>query len=131
MSTDGPDSPIASPIYALVIPPLTNRRCWQASSPMAPTLAWLAWPTRRAASATIIWSTWRNGISATTTTSPLVPPLRRRSQTPDGCDMDDGTTSSSDGQYFRAGGCAGPGGAVDARYGIDPGVVLYTHVSGR
>jgi TnpA family transposase len=44
---------------------------------------------------------------------------------------DDGTTSSSDGQYFRAGGRAGPGGAVNAKYGIDPGVVLYTHVSGR
>jgi TnpA family transposase len=44
---------------------------------------------------------------------------------------DDGTTSSSDGQYFRAGGRAGPGGTVNAKYGIDPGVVLYTHVSGR
>lgn len=31
---------------------------------------------------------------------------------------DDGTTSSSDGQYFRAGGRAGPGGAVNAKYGI-------------
>ena len=44
---------------------------------------------------------------------------------------DDGTTSSSDGQYFRAGGRAGPGVAVNAKYGIDPGVVVYTHVSGR
>jgi TnpA family transposase len=44
---------------------------------------------------------------------------------------DDGTISSSDGQYFRAGGRAGPSGAVNAKYGIDPGVVLYTHVSGR
>jgi hypothetical protein len=44
---------------------------------------------------------------------------------------DDGTTSSSDGQDFRAGGRAGPSGAVNAKYGIDPGVVLYTHVSGR
>jgi TnpA family transposase len=44
---------------------------------------------------------------------------------------DDGTTSSSDGQYFRAGGRAGPGGAVNAKYGIEPGVVVYTHVSGR
>jgi TnpA family transposase len=44
---------------------------------------------------------------------------------------DDGTTSSSDGQHFRAGGRAGPGGAVNAKYGIDPGVALYTHVSGR
>ena len=46
-------------------------------------------------------------------------------------DEADGTTSSSDGQYFRAGGRAGPVGAVNAKYGIDPGAVLYTHVSGR
>jgi TnpA family transposase len=44
---------------------------------------------------------------------------------------DDGTTSSSDGQYFRAGGRASQGGGVNAKYGIDPGFVLYTHVSGR
>lgn len=43
---------------------------------------------------------------------------------------DDGTTSSSDGQYFRAGGRAESGGSVNAKYGIDPGAVLYTHVSG-
>jgi TnpA family transposase len=44
---------------------------------------------------------------------------------------DDGTTASSDGQYFRAGGRAGAAGAVNAKYGIDPGFVVYTHVSGR
>jgi TnpA family transposase len=44
---------------------------------------------------------------------------------------DDGTTSSSDGQYFRAGGRAGAGGSVNAKYGIDPGAVIYTHVSGQ
>ncbi|WP_239003302.1 Tn3 family transposase [Rhodovastum atsumiense] len=43
----------------------------------------------------------------------------------------DGTDASSDGQYFRAGGRAGPAGDVNARHGIDPGVVLYTHHSGR
>jgi TnpA family transposase len=43
---------------------------------------------------------------------------------------DDGTTSSSDGQYFRAGGRAEAGGSVNAKYGINPGAVLYTHVSG-
>src|SRR5262252_8954984 len=31
---------------------------------------------------------------------------------------DDGTTASSDGQYFRAGGRAGSGGVVNAKYGI-------------
>jgi TnpA family transposase len=44
---------------------------------------------------------------------------------------DDGTTSSSDGQYFRAAGRAGAGGSVNAKYGIDPGAVIYTHVSGH
>jgi len=44
---------------------------------------------------------------------------------------DDGTTASSDGQYFRAGGRAGSGGAINAKYGIDPGFVVYTHVSGQ
>ncbi len=44
---------------------------------------------------------------------------------------DDGTTSSSDGQYFRAGGRASGGLDVNAKYGIDPGAVFYTHVSGR
>lgn len=37
---------------------------------------------------------------------------------------DDGTTASSDGHYFRAGGRAGPGGVVNVKYVIDPGVVL-------
>jgi hypothetical protein len=44
---------------------------------------------------------------------------------------DDGTTASSDGRYFRAGGRASGGGAINAKYGIDPGFVFYTHVSGR
>ena len=44
---------------------------------------------------------------------------------------DDGTTSSSDGQYFRTGGRAAGAGNVNAKYGIDPGGILYTHVSGR
>jgi len=44
---------------------------------------------------------------------------------------DDGATSSSDGQYFRTGGRAAGAGNVNAKYGIDPGGVLYTHVSGR
>ena len=44
---------------------------------------------------------------------------------------DDGTTFSSDGQYLRAGGRAGAGGSVNAKYGIDLGAVIYTHVSGR
>jgi|GEM_PF-2027513 len=50
---------------------------------------------------------------------------------PDRIRNHDGTDSSSDGQYFRAGGRAEPGGDVNAKYGIDPGVVLYTTQSGQ
>jgi len=41
----------------------------------------------------------------------------------------DGTTSSSDGQRFRTGGRAGAGGNINPKYGSDPGVQFYTHVS--
>jgi TnpA family transposase len=44
---------------------------------------------------------------------------------------DDGTTASSDGQYFRAGGRGEASGSVNAKYSIDPGFVLYTHISGH
>jgi TnpA family transposase len=43
---------------------------------------------------------------------------------------DDGKTSSSDSQYFRTGGRAAGAGNFNAKYGIDPGGVLYTHMSG-
>jgi TnpA family transposase len=41
----------------------------------------------------------------------------------------EGTTSSSDGQRFRAGGVGEARGEVNARYGNDPGATFYTHVS--
>lgn len=41
----------------------------------------------------------------------------------------DGTTSSSDGQFFRAGSQAGPTAQVNAKYGSDSGVKFYTHIS--
>ncbi len=41
----------------------------------------------------------------------------------------EGATSSSDGQRFRAGGRGEQGGQVNLRYGTDPGVLFYTHVS--
>jgi TnpA family transposase len=41
----------------------------------------------------------------------------------------DGTTSSSDGQRFKAGGRAEAGGNVNPKYGSEPGVQFYTHVS--
>ena len=40
-----------------------------------------------------------------------------------------GRTSSSDGQYFRAGGAGAPSADVNARHGNEPGVSFYTHVS--
>lgn len=42
-----------------------------------------------------------------------------------------GDTSSSDGQFFRAGGHGAARSEVNARYGDDPGVLFYTHVSDR
>ena len=41
----------------------------------------------------------------------------------------EGTTSSSDGQRYRAGGHGGSAGQVNARYGNEPGVLFYTHIS--
>ena len=41
----------------------------------------------------------------------------------------DGTTSSSDGQRFKAGGHAERGGNINPKYGSEPGIQFYTHVS--
>jgi len=41
----------------------------------------------------------------------------------------EGTTSSSDGQRFRAGGRGEQVGQVNLRYGTEPGVLFYTHIS--
>lgn len=41
----------------------------------------------------------------------------------------DGTTSSSDGQFYKAGGRGAGTGDVNARHGNEPGVSFYTHVS--
>ncbi len=43
----------------------------------------------------------------------------------------DGTTSSSDGQFFRGGKRGTAGGDINARYGVDPGFSFYTHVSNQ
>jgi TnpA family transposase len=42
-----------------------------------------------------------------------------------------GNTSSSDGQFFRAGGHGEARAEVNGRYGDDPGMLFYTHVSDR
>jgi TnpA family transposase len=41
----------------------------------------------------------------------------------------DGTTSSSDGQNFKAGGLGQFAGQVNLKYGQEPGVQFYTHIS--
>lgn len=41
----------------------------------------------------------------------------------------DGSTSSSDRQFFRSGKRGDTAGDVNARYGVDPGLGFYTHVS--
>lgn len=41
----------------------------------------------------------------------------------------DGTTSSSDGQRFRTSGYAERGGNINPKYGSDPGIQFYTHIS--
>lgn len=41
----------------------------------------------------------------------------------------DGTTSSSDGQFFRSAKRGDAAGDINARYGRDPGVSFYTHLS--
>ena len=43
----------------------------------------------------------------------------------------DGLTSSSDGQFFRAGGFGRNASSLNAHYGDDPGVKFYTHLSDR
>jgi hypothetical protein len=44
---------------------------------------------------------------------------------------DDGDTSSSDGQFFKAGGHGEARADYNAKYGSEPGVKFYTHVSDR
>ncbi len=43
----------------------------------------------------------------------------------------DGTTSSSDGQRFRAGGRGETTGHVNLKYGTEPGRIIYTHISDK
>ena len=43
----------------------------------------------------------------------------------------EGKTSSSDGQNYKVGGRGGQGGQVNLRYGNDPGINFYTHISDK
>ena len=50
-------------------------------------------------------------------------------QIPFAAHWDEGTTSSSDGQRYRAGGRGEAAAEINARYGSDPSVTFYTHIS--
>jgi len=43
----------------------------------------------------------------------------------------EGTTSSSDGQRYQAGGKGEPTGQTNLKYGTDPSIMIYTHISDR
>jgi len=55
--------------------------------------------------------------------------VNRQHRIPFAAHWGEGTTASSDGQCYRAGGRAEAAGQVNARYGNDPSVTFYTHVS--
>ena len=50
-------------------------------------------------------------------------------QVPFAAHWGEGTTSSSDGQRYRAGGRGEAAAEINARYGSDPSVTFYTHIS--
>jgi TnpA family transposase len=55
--------------------------------------------------------------------------VNAQTQRPFANNWGDGTSSSSDGQNFRAGGRGQAAGQVNLKYGQEPGIQLYTHVS--
>ncbi|MBC8406371.1 MAG: Tn3 family transposase [Planctomycetes bacterium] len=57
--------------------------------------------------------------------------VNAQSQQPFAENWGDGTTSSSDGQRFKAGGKAESTGHINPKYGGDPGRMFYTHISDR
>ena len=94
-------------ICAPAIPPPTNRRCWRRCSPTAPISVSPAWPTRRAASAIyhlVNVAQWH--ISDDNYVAARAAIIDAHHKHPMAAIWDDGTTSSSDGQYFRAAGRA-------------------------
>jgi len=64
-----------------------------------------------------------------TYSSALANLVNAQSQQPLASFWGDGTKSSSDGQRFRAGGYAEAGGGINPKYGSEPGVQFYTHIS--
>jgi TnpA family transposase len=66
-----------------------------------------------------------------TYSSALAELVNAQSQQPFATWWGDGKTSSSDGQWFRAGGTGQGAGHFNAKYGNEPGVTFYTHISDR
>jgi TnpA family transposase len=64
-----------------------------------------------------------------TYSSALATLVNAQSHNPFAKNWGDGTTSSSDGQRFRAGGKAESSGHVNPKYGSEPGRMFYTHIS--
>lgn len=55
--------------------------------------------------------------------------VNAQSRQPFAAHWGEGTTSSSDGQYFKAGGHGQVSGQVNLKHGQEPGVQFYTHIS--
>ena len=105
----------------------TKTRCWRRSSPTRPISVSPEWLQPVRASPAISSSGPRTPISARVPIMRLSPPSSMLITV---CAVwGDGTTSSSDGQFFRGGKRAAPGGDINSRYGVDPGFSFYTHVS--
>jgi TnpA family transposase len=59
----------------------------------------------------------------------LAETVNHQHRVPFAANWGEGRTSSSDGQRFRAGGRGEAAGQVNLKYGNDPGVTFYTHIS--
>jgi TnpA family transposase len=81
--------------------------------------------------ATYVKLTWLQAwhIRDETYSAALAEVVHAQSQQPFSTWWGDGTTSSSDGQWFRAGGTGQAAGHFNAKYGKEPGVTFYTHIS--
>src|SRR5277367_4220590 len=127
-STAGPASPTASRTNGTADRPTTSRRYCRRSWPTASISASIEWPTRSVASRTGSSRSFMIGTSARRPTGQLSL-IEAHRALPLSAVWGAGRTSSSDGQYFRAGGTGTAIADVNARHGNEPGVSFYTHIS--
>src|SRR3546814_5467304 len=123
------DSSRRSPICAPVSAVLTKMRCSRPSLPMPPISASRAWPPRAKASHAINSCGPMTPISAMTAIAALAVLINAQHRLPFSRVWGDGTTSSSDGQFFRGTKRGASGGDINARYGVDHGFSFYKNVS--